>query len=75
MQKIVKSYQTYASLVQNDYEEEDAPFYWKMANWSRTLGDVLRELVRLGRYFQDDFLGMEVLLVFLISIDLTVTLP
>ena len=46
-----------------------------MANWSHTLADVLRELIRIGRYFQDDFLGVEVLLIYLISVDLTVTLP
>lgn len=50
------------------------PFYWKIANWSHSLGDILKEVVRLGRYFKNDFEGVQILLVYLISIDLAVLL-
>ncbi len=34
----------------------------------------MKELVRLGRYFTDDFMGIELLLVYVITTDLTVFL-
>ena len=49
--KVVKSYELYANLVNGSHEDEDAPFQWKLANWSNQLGNIVLELVRLGRYF------------------------
>ena len=49
---ILKSYQLYGQLVNGSHEEEEAPFQWKLANWSHLIGGILRELIRLGRYFE-----------------------
>ena len=46
--------------------------FWKLINWSKTLGVIINETHRLCRYFKNDLLSLSVYINYLICLDISV---
>lgn len=58
--------------VRNHQKATEDSTLWKWVNSSRSLGEIVMELNRLGRYFREDLTGIWVFSAYLMSLDLAI---
>lgn len=62
---------SYHSIIQKK-KRISGPLLWKMINFGQTLGTIVYQLYRFGRYFVNELAGIIVLLTIICSKDLAV---
>jgi hypothetical protein len=71
--RLTANFNDYSRILNGRAGHKGRQYLWKMANWAHLLEEVVRELMRLGHYFREDLLGVQVMMCYLLTLDLSVT--
>jgi hypothetical protein len=73
LDKLISNFSDYSKILNGQAAEKSKEYMWKMANWSHIFHEIIKELMRIGHYFREDVIGMQVLLSYVVTLDLSVT--
>ena len=73
--KLTSNFSDYSRILNGKATGTAREFQWKIANWAHLIHPLVAQLIRLGHYFSHDVLGLQVIICYLLTLDLTVPFP